>query len=174
MVDHHTDVDRLRYCFKMFINLSLVRNSKNIPLLFTEATMRYTGSQYRPFSFVVVSLLKTFAGGDDILFWRLSQISLHILNAILLFLFIFILTENYLLSILSSTIFLAHPMATPAVNIIENIHYLFTLSFFLSFSILTTLFLKTKKILYYLAALILFIIGLFNFKIMRAIKLPNA
>jgi hypothetical protein len=146
----------------------LIQNYKNIPLLFSGAVLRYNESQYRPLNLVLLSLSGAFVKNDNVFFWRLLPVGLHVMNAVLLFLLIFICSGERLFSFMGALMFLAHPWASAFVNNLENIHYLLGIFFLLGGLIFTALFLKTGKMAYQAACLILYIGGLLSSDIVLA------
>ena len=108
----------------------------------------------------------------DYFFWKLNplgyhlvNILLHILNAILLYLFVLLLFKNNSLALISSLFFCTHPINTAAVNHISFREELLVVFFFLSAFIL---FIKyknyhgLKKTGLYLGSCLLFSLALFS------------
>ena len=61
----------------------------------------------------------TTVGGESLYYWHITNIVLHFMCAVVFFLFCRYLKFPYMLSIVTSAIFLVHPLASEAVNYIQ-------------------------------------------------------
>ena len=108
----------------------------------------------------------------DYFFWKLnplgyhiSNIMLHILNSILLYLFILLLAKSNLVALFTSLFFCAHPINTSVVNHISFREDLLAVFFFLSAFILFIKYKKyqgVKKIFLYCISCLSFFLAVFS------------
>ena len=153
-----------------------IKSWKNFPLIFTrtyltpfvnELVDHSLGSQetsYRPVVtasyFIDYSLWKLNPFG-----YHLTNLLLHIFNAILVYFLVFFITGELPIALFSSLLFALHPVNTEAVNVISFRDDLLSFSFFIS-----SLFLYLKldrytgkgKFLIYISSLGLFALALFS------------
>ncbi|MDD5292657.1 MAG: tetratricopeptide repeat protein [Candidatus Omnitrophica bacterium] len=97
--------------------------------------------------------------------YHLTNLLLHTLNAILVYVFVLLLAKNNPLAFFSGLIFGAHPLATEAVNSISAREELLVVFFLLSAFILFIHYKRQsglKKNLLYPASCLLFFLGLFS------------
>ena len=97
--------------------------------------------------------------------YHLTNLILHILNVMLLFIFINLITKNKILSLLTSLLFALHPVNAEVVNVISFRKDLLVLLFFISGFIL---YIKSmavssgKAVYFYILSLIMFLLALFS------------
>ncbi len=155
---------------------NFIRSWKNFPLIFTKAYLtpftgklvdHSSGSQetsYRPV--VTVSYF------IDYSFWKLNpfgyhltNLLLHVFNAILVYFFAFLITGELQIALFSALLFALHPVNTEAVNVISFREDLLSFSFFI-WSLILYLKLDSytgrKKSLTYIFSLGLFALALFS------------
>jgi len=108
-------------------NNSMIKNLKNIPLLFTRDYFRRAGvgdftlsgeSSYRP----VVTLsyfIDYFVWKEKSFGFHLTNLILHLLNVLVLFGFIYNFTENNRVSLIAGILFSLNPILTEAVNCVS-------------------------------------------------------
>ena len=125
--------------YPLILNNPLIQSWSNLPKIFTSDLYHSTGGRtnfYRPL--VSVSFMwDYFLWGKFTFGYHLTNVVLHLLNAILFFLIISRLTHNKLISFYSSALFLVHPLAVSVVSYIsgraDSLALLFILSCFLSY-----------------------------------------
>lgn len=162
-----------------------IKDLENIPDLFNSNYFKWSAElSYRP--------LVTFSYFIDYSIWRLnplgyhlSNIFIHIINCLLIYLFIQIVSRNRIVSFLTSIIFAVHPVLTETVNGISYREDLIASMFFLASFILyfkSNQFERLKPIkrfenkrninqlLIYLSSLLCYFLGLMSKEI--AITLP--
>lgn len=98
------------------VNNHLVHSFFNLPLFFSNNNI-LTGSFYRPLQISFLSFLYTFFG-QSTFFFHLSQVTIHIMNAILIFK-LFSQVINKKLSYFLALIFLVHPIQVESVSYIS-------------------------------------------------------
>jgi protein O-mannosyl-transferase len=157
---------------------AFIKSWKNFPLIFTRAYLtpfinanriveHSVGSQetsYRP-----VVTLSYFI---DYSFWKLNpfgyhltNLLLHVFNAILVYFFAFLITGGSQIALFSALLFALHPVNTEVVNVISFREDLLSFSFFI-WSLILYLKLDSyrgrKKSLVYISSLGLFALALFS------------
>lgn len=99
---------------------SSIRSLRNLPRIFTtELAPKIGGNFYRP--------LQTFSYAFDYFFWgmdpfgyHLTNVILHIGNAIIVYFILFMVTGRRNLSLLAALLFIVHPVQTEAVTYISG------------------------------------------------------
>lgn len=141
---------------------------KNMFNPFTDFTLRVTG-HYHPLTFLTWAIEYNLFGLNAIP-WHIDNIIFHLLNVILVFYLIFLLSKSEVVALIVAALFSVHPMNVESVAwITERKNVLFTL-FFLAAVVAYIQYVKTKiaqpekKSLlrkYYFTTIILFVIDLF-------------
>ena len=152
----------------LIINNEYIKHIKTLPLLFTTHVFSFSihnfetnHTYYRP--------LQTLSFAFDYAVWRLNpfgyhltNVIMHSLNAFLVFLLIYWLFTNYPLAFLTSILFCIHPMQSEAVSFISGRSELLV-SLFTLLSVVSYLsYLKSRRGLFYLTALVSFIFALLS------------
>lgn len=107
------------------VNNKMVHSISNIGHFFAGSTFNsggqgsLVGLYYKPVITTIFSFIYTFFGGNPF-FYHLLQVSIHIANAILIFIFLRYFLSN-LLSFFLSMIFLVHPMNVESVSYISSL-----------------------------------------------------
>ncbi|MBU2436606.1 MAG: tetratricopeptide repeat protein [Candidatus Omnitrophica bacterium] len=162
----------------VIVNNDFVKSWKNFPLIFTKdyltsiSEIKHFGTRdigsgettYRPVVtisyFIDYSLWKLNPFG-----YHLTNLLLHIFNAILLYVFINLIAKNKKIALLTSLLFTLHPANSEAVNGIafreDLLAFLFFISSFILFIKLTD-YAGRKKVLCYIGSLVLFLLALFS------------
>jgi protein O-mannosyl-transferase len=165
-----------------------IRSGKNLPSLFSRSYLTsyskidsmefYTNAgsgeeSYRPVTTATYFL--------DYRIWKLNpfgyhltNLLLHIFNAILLFIFVKLIVKNYQIALLASLLFALHPVSAEAVGVISFREDLLVFLFYLSSLILYIRMEnapgRRKKALFYGFSLVLFLFALFSKEM--AVSLP--
>ncbi|MFA5199688.1 MAG: tetratricopeptide repeat protein [Candidatus Omnitrophota bacterium] len=166
--------------YAVIVENNFVKSWENIPALFNQNYLSdyikkgdwyfvdsSSGSgetSYRP-----VATLTYFI---DYAFWKLNpfgyhltNLLLHIINALLIYFFIHLITKKKRIALLSSLLFALHPVNSEAVNVISFREDLLVLAFFLSSLILyikLNKFSGMKKAVFYSLSLFSFFLALFS------------
>jgi len=107
--------------------------------------------------------------------YHLTNLILHILNTLLLFIFIGLITKNKTIALLASLLFALHPVNTEAVNVISFREDLLVFLFFILtfiFYIKSTAASRAKAIILYIISLVMFLLALFSKEM--AVSFPAA
>jgi len=164
--------------FWVTVDCDFVKSWKNLPLLFSRSylassqdtfflaarTVNSGELSYRPVVtlsyFIDYSIWKSNSFG-----YHLTNLFLHLCNAILLYFFVALIIKNKNIALLASLLFALHPVNTEAADVISFREDLLTFLFFLSSFIL---YIKSvthagiKKISVYAFSLLLFLLSLFS------------
>ncbi|MGC9329381.1 MAG: hypothetical protein ACP5I1_17230, partial [Candidatus Hinthialibacter sp.] len=65
------------------LNLPLLAHPRNIPTIASTDFMLFTSGQYRPVSYMALSIVRLFVSADNVVFWRGWLLMFHGLNALL-------------------------------------------------------------------------------------------
>ncbi|MDD5292285.1 MAG: tetratricopeptide repeat protein [Candidatus Omnitrophica bacterium] len=164
--------------FLVIVNNNFVKSWNNFPLLFKRDYLNflsgagYAGkynlgsgeSSYRP--------VVTFSYLLDYSFWKLNpfgyhltNVLLHILNVLLLYILLNLITKDIKVALLASLFFALHPVNVEAVSCIsfreDLLAFLFMVSSFIVF-IKSNLYAGVKKAVSYLSSVFLFFLALFS------------
>lgn len=149
-------------------NNNLIRDYRNIIRIFTTHLFAGVNSKsnfYRP----IQNLSYLF----DYLIWRLNPLGyhitntvIHIINSILAYFIILIISKNNLISLLTSLLFSVHPIHTEAVTYISGradplcvLFGLLSISMFLKYRLAE---IRLKQVLYYSISLVAFVLSLLS------------
>ncbi|MFA5200354.1 MAG: tetratricopeptide repeat protein [Candidatus Omnitrophota bacterium] len=166
--------------YAVIVENNFVKSRENIPALFNENYLSdyikkgdwyfvdsSSGSgetSYRPVAtltyFLDYALWKLDPFG-----YHLTNLLLHVINALLIYSFIYLITKKKRIALLSSLLFALHPVNSEAVNVISFREDLLVLAFFLSSLILYIKLNKLfglKKRVFYLLSLFSFFLALFS------------
>lgn len=159
--------------FGVIVNNDFIKTWKNFPLIFSKTYfMAFKEITYRP----VVSIsyfIDYSTWGLNPFGYHLTNLVLHIINAIMLYFLINLIGNNKNLALLTSLFFAVHPINTEAVNVISFREDLLAFLFYLSAIIL---YLKQKeqgtrkKSIFYFLSFLFFIFALFSKEM--AVTLP--
>ncbi|RKY66476.1 MAG: hypothetical protein DRQ08_02820 [Candidatus Latescibacterota bacterium] len=140
------------------LDLPILSCWKNFPIIFSEDFLMFTEGQFRPLSYAFLASIGTLVGPERNWFWHLLFISVHWLNAFLIFLLAGRLSGRWWVGALSSLAFALHPVASVVVGDANYFHYTLGLTFFLA-SLLS--YIEGRSIL----SLATFVLGAFTSKV---------
>ena len=106
------------------LHLPLLSWWRNAPRILSADFTMFTDGQYRPGSYLLLALLRSFVSPGSVTFWHLLQVGLHLGNAALVGLVIHRLTGRRTGSLFGALVFALHPLATVVVNDIGSFHHL--------------------------------------------------
>ncbi len=135
-----------------------IKSTKNIPEIFKEGYF-HDQSYYRPL--INLSFMGEFqAFRYNSFFYNLDNLILHILNALLVFLLVWRLTNNDTMGFWTGLLFVIHPVQWEAVCNIPGRSILLGAFFVLSSFVLFLEFYKNRRLFFGFLALITFFLGL--------------
>jgi hypothetical protein len=113
------------------LRLPLLAWWKNVPLIFSGDFLVFTDGQFRPLSYALLAVVRTFVEVENVLFWHVWLLAFHWLNAILVFLVVRHFSKRFWSAGLAAVLFCFHPLSSVVVNRIDHFHYVLGLSFYL-------------------------------------------
>ncbi|MFC1709875.1 tetratricopeptide repeat protein [Candidatus Omnitrophota bacterium] len=157
-----------------FVESHCMKSFDSLPKFFVQDFLkpfRHFGSAhyYRPF-LAAAFMLNYSIWGDNPLGYHLTNILLHALVCVLIFIFVELLIVNKTIAFISSLLFAVHPIHTEVVSFISNISYLSATTFYILSLILFLKFNQNKKTIFYIFSLICFSVSLLTIEI--SITLP--
>jgi hypothetical protein len=104
----------------MIVSYDLVKDISRFPETFVSATSIYGNTNYyRPFQ-TISNMLDYFLWGRESFGFHLTNVLLHVLTVVLLYLFLLMLFENRAISFISSLFLAVHPVNTSVVSYIAG------------------------------------------------------
>ncbi|MCK5526991.1 MAG: hypothetical protein KAJ05_07575, partial [Candidatus Latescibacteria bacterium] len=113
------------------LSLPLLSWWKNVPLIFSRDFLMFTEGQFRPLSYALLAVVRTFIGADHVLFWHGWLLAFHGLNAILVFVLVRRFSKRLWSAGLAALFFAFHPVSSVVANDINSFHFMLGLSFYL-------------------------------------------
>jgi tetratricopeptide (TPR) repeat protein len=147
------------------LRLPLLAWWKNLPLIFSRDFLVFTDGQFRPLSYALLAVVRTFVGAENLLFWHVWLLAFHGLNAILVFLVVRHFSKRLWSAGLAAVLFGFHPLSSVVVNRIDHFHYVLGLSFYLGALCCYLAFARLPRRGPYIAAVGLFVLGLLTSKV---------
>lgn len=146
------------------LQLPLLAWWRNVPLIFSRDFLMFSEGQFRPLSYALLAVVRTFIGAENVSFWHIWLLVLHGVNAILVFVLVQHFSKHTGSAILAAAIFALHPVASVVVNNVDHVHYLLGLTFYLGSLSCYLAFADTRRKALYAMATGLFALGLFTSK----------
>ncbi len=156
------------------LRLPLLSSWKNLPLIFSRDFLMFTDGQFRPMSYALLAAVRTFVPVENVLFWHLWLLAFHGLNALLIFVLVRRFSKHPWSAVLAAAVFALHPLSSLVINDINAFHYVLGLTFYLGALCSFLSFADTRRRRAYVAAVILFVLGLFTSKIVCTLPLVLA
>ena len=156
------------------LRLPLSSSWKNIPLIFSRDFLMFSDGQFRPLSYALLASVRTLVGPEHVLFWHIWLLVFHGLNAVLIFVLVRQFSKRLGGAVLASLVFGLHPLASVVVNTINYFHYVLGLSFYLGALCCYLSFTSTLRKGRYLAAVALFVLGVFTSKVVFTLPIVLA
>ncbi|MEW6234408.1 MAG: tetratricopeptide repeat protein [Candidatus Omnitrophota bacterium] len=141
------------------LHLPLLSHAGNIPTLFTSDFLLFTSGQYRPLSYVLLALARTYISPDNLLFWHLWLLGFHIVNIWL----IFAIARHFaakLPAAAAAAFFGLHPLATVLVNDINQFYMILCLTLCLASLKTYLVFSRKSGRILYAASLIFYFLAI--------------
>ncbi|MBN2328306.1 MAG: tetratricopeptide repeat protein [Candidatus Omnitrophica bacterium] len=110
------------------LNLPLLAHPRNIPTIASTDFMLFTDGQYRPFSYIVLSIVRLFVSADNIVFWHGWLLLFHGLNALLVLGIVRHFTESRGAGLAAALAFALHPLSAVLINNIDVFYLVLSLT----------------------------------------------
>ena len=154
------------------LHLPLLSGWKHIPTIFSVDFAMFSGGQFRPLSYALLALVRTFIEPQNAIFWHLWLVFFHWLNALLVALLVHHFGKQFWSALFAGLAIAVHPLAAVLVNDIGLFHHLLGLTFYLASLYLYLLADRRGSGRgLYLWSLALFLSGLFAAKVLFALPL---
>ena len=171
------------------LRLSLVSHARNIPTIFGGEFMTSTDGQYRPLSYALLALARTFVPVEWTPFWHAWLVLFLALNATLVYRIVRRLAgtrhgeacakgapcrsrnDSRLPAALAGGVFLLHPLASIFGNQLAQFHHVLATTLFLAVFLIYLAFSQSPKRTLYAWMLPLFAAGLFTSKTVAMLPL---
>ncbi len=142
------------------LRLPVLSYAGNIAHIFSRDFMLFSSGQFRPFSYALLALLRTFVAAESIFFWHIYLLAFHIVNTLLVFAIARHFTSRLSVALTAAAVFGLHPLCTMIVNDINQFYMLLgvtlslgSLKAYLSFS-------RSGRKALYVLAVALFVLAL--------------
>lgn len=106
------------------LRLPVVSHAGNVPRIFSRDFMLFSSGQFRPLSYALIALVRTFVAAENILFWHLWLLAFHAVNTLLVFAIARHFTRRLAVALTAGAVFGLHPLCTVIVNDINQFYML--------------------------------------------------
>ncbi len=110
------------------LRLPVLSHVRNVPHIISRDFPLFTSGQYRPLSYVLVAVARTFVAADRVLFWHIWLLTFHFVNTLLVFAIARHFSPRLGVALTAAAVFGLHPLCTVIVNDINQFHMLLGLS----------------------------------------------
>ena len=142
------------------LRIPLLSHWRNIPTVFSQEFMIFSDGLYRPFSYALIALLRTWVPAGCTVFWHSLLIGLHTLNVLMVFLIAKRLLRHAGAAGLAAAIFGFHPLVSEVANRVNNLYLLLGVTFYLAAFLFWLLFRAGRGPGFFAGAMVLFAAGL--------------
>ena len=153
------------------LRLSLLSWWRDVPLIFSRDFLMFSDGQFRPLSYALMAVVRTFVRADNVFLWHLWMLAFHWLNTVLVFVLVRHYARHVGSAILAAGLFGLHPLASVVVLRMEYFHYVLGLTFYLSALCTYLAFTDTPRKRTYIAALSWFLLGVLTSKVVFTLPL---
>jgi len=106
------------------LRLPLLAWWKNVPFIFSRDFLMFSEGQFRPLSYALLAVIRTFIGAENVLFWHIWLLAFHALNAVLLFVLVRRFSRHLWSAGLAALLFGLPPLASVVVNNVDTFYYI--------------------------------------------------
>jgi len=145
------------------LRLPVLSHVGNVPHILSRDFLLFSSGQFRPLSYVLVAIVRTFVAPENLLFWHVWLLAFHIVNTLLVFAIARHFSHRLAVTLTAAAVFGLHPLCTVIVNDINQFYMLLGLTLSLgSFKAYLSFSRNGSKTLYSVA------VGLFALAILTA------
>lgn len=152
------------------LRLPLLSYWRNLPVVFSAFFTSFTDAHYRPLSYALLAVLRTFVPLDRTWFWQLVPLAFQTLNVVLVFALLRGLAGRVWPAAAGAAVFALHPLGSVVEHHVVHLHYVAGLSCCLASALCWGAHLGRPRPGYWLASVVLYGLGLATTK--AAIVLP--
>jgi len=113
------------------LDIALVSTYRNVPFFFTRDFLMFSQGQFRPLSYALLAVVRTFVPADRPLFWHLWLLGFHWFAALLVFVVAYRWLRRWLPAALAALLYALDPLGSVVVTDINQFHLLLGLVFYL-------------------------------------------
>ncbi|NOZ20710.1 MAG: tetratricopeptide repeat protein [Planctomycetes bacterium] len=113
------------------LRLPILSHWRNLPTIFSQEFMIYSDGLYRPFSYAVLAVLRTFIPAQAAGLWHALLIGLHLADTLLIFAIVKRLVRHVGAAALAAAAFGFHPLASVVANDMNHFFILLSVTFYL-------------------------------------------
>ncbi len=110
------------------LRLPVLSHVRNVPYIISRDFLLFTSGQFRPFSYVLVAVVRTFVAPEKVLFWHIWLLAFHIANTLLVFAIARHFSPRLAVALTAAAVFGLHPLNTVIVNDINQFYMLLGLT----------------------------------------------
>ncbi len=106
------------------LRLPVLSHAGNVAHIFSRDFMIFSAGQFRPLSYALVALVRSFVPAESVLFWHLWLLAFHAVNTMLVFAIARHFTSRLTVALTAAAVFGLHPLCTVIVNDINQFYML--------------------------------------------------
>lgn len=110
------------------LRLPVLSHVRNVPHIISRDFTLFTSGQFRPLSYVLVAVGRTFVAADSVLFWHVWLLAFHFVNTLLVFGIARHFSPRPAVALTAAAVFGLHPLCTVIVNDINQFYMLLGLT----------------------------------------------
>jgi len=110
------------------LRLPVLSHARNVPHIVSRDFTLFTSGQFRPLSYVLLVVARTFVAADSILFWHVWLLSFHFVNTLLVLSIARHFSPRPAVVLTAAAVFGLHPLCTVIVNDINQFYMLLGLT----------------------------------------------
>ncbi|HUV39700.1 MAG TPA: hypothetical protein VMY39_08790, partial [Planctomycetota bacterium] len=156
-----------------FVNdpASVLRNPvvstwRNLPVIFSRSFMIHTDGQYRPMSYGLLAVVRTWVSADHTVFWHAWLAAFHALGAMLVFLLVMHFSRKTWAALVAGCLFAVHPMTVLYTSHMNTFVYVLAGTLYLATLFAYFRFVRSRRPATFVLALVLFASGLVTSKML--------
>ena len=147
------------------LRLPLLSRAGHLPRVFSRHFMSFTDGEYRPLSYAMIGVMRSWVSADNATFWHLWLLGFHVLNAWLVYAIARQFTGRAASSA-AGAVFLLHPLASAFTTRINLFYQVSAVSFYLGCFLCYLRCVRRRSGFLYAVALVLFGCGLLTSKVL--------
>jgi len=110
------------------LHLPVLSHVRNAPHILSRDFLLFTSGQFRPLSYLLLAVARTFVAPEKVFFWHVWLLGFHVANTVLVFAIARHFTQRMTVALVAAGVFALHPLGTVIVNDINQFHMLLGLT----------------------------------------------
>ena len=148
------------------LRIPLVSTWRNVPTIFSQNFMIFTEGQFRPMSYALLAVVRTWVPAEGTTFWHAWLAGFHALNSVLVFLVAAHVARKLPAALAAGALFAAHPMIALFANHMNAFPYVLAGTFYLATLACYLSFVRSRRLSTYVLGVLLFVCGLLTSKLL--------